>query len=72
MTDSECRNALGRSTVGRLACANNNRPYVIPIYFALHKDHLYAFATFGQKIDWMRRNPRVCLEIDERTAHDQW
>ena len=72
MTESECRRALQRATVGRLACARDNQPYVVPIYFAFDREHVYAFTTLGQKIEWMRSNPRVCLEIDERTAHDQW
>lgn len=72
MTEFECRKALQRATVGRLACARDNQPYVVPIYFAIDRDHLYAFTTLGQKVEWMRLNPRVCVEIDERTTHDQW
>ena len=72
MTEFECRKALQQATVGRLACARDNQPYVVPIYFAFHRDHIYAFTTLGQKVEWMRTNPRVCLEVDERTAHDQW
>ena len=72
MTDSECREALRRATVGRLACAKDNQPYVVPISFMIDGDHLYAFATLGQKIEWMRTNPRVCLEIDERIARERW
>ena len=72
MTESECRQALLQATVGRLACARDNQPYVVPIYFAFDREHVYAFTSFGQKIEWMRTNPRVCLEIDERTTHNQW
>ncbi len=72
MTEFECRKALQQATVGRLACARDNQPYVIPIYFVFHRDHIYAFSTLGQKVEWMRTNPRVCLEVDERTAHDRW
>lgn len=72
MTEFECRKALEQATVGRLACARDNQPYVIPIYFVFHRDHIYAFSTLGQKVEWMRTNPRVCLEVDERTAHDRW
>ena len=72
MTESECRQALQKATVGGLACARDNQPYVVPIYFAFDGHHIYAFATLGQKIEWMRTNPLVCLEIDERTAHDRW
>ena len=72
MTEFECRQALQQTTVGRLACARDNQPYIVPIYFAFHGEHIYAFTTLGQKVEWMRLNPRVCVEIDERTGHDQW
>ena len=73
MTDLECRRALQQATVGRLACARDNQPYVVPTYFAFDgKQQIYAFTTVGQKIEFMRSNPRVCLEIDERTTHNQW
>ena len=72
MTEDECRTALERASFGRLACARDNQPYVLPIYFSYDGKHLYGFSTLGQKIEWMRSNPLVCLEIDERTSHHQW
>jgi len=72
MTESECRQTLQQATVGRLACAHDNQPYVVPINFAFDGQHVYGFTTVGQKIDWMRANPRVCLEIDEPTTHELW
>ena len=65
MTEGECRAALERGSFGRLACAKDNEPYVLPIYFSYDGRHLYGFSTLGQKIEWMRSNPLVCLEIDE-------
>src|SRR5271169_4794089 len=72
MTNQECLDTLARSGLGRLGCAHDNQPYVVPFYFAFDKRRLYAFSTLGQKIEWMRANPRVCVETDERTAHNQW
>lgn len=72
MTEAECRTLLERVHIGRLACAHDNEPYVVPIYFAYDGRHLYGFSTPGQKIEWMRANPRVCLEAEERTDRDQW
>lgn len=72
MTDSECRNALERVSFGRLACARDDQPYIVPIDFAFDGHHLYGFSTLGQKIEWMRSNPLVCLEIDERTSRHEW
>jgi nitroimidazol reductase NimA-like FMN-containing flavoprotein (pyridoxamine 5'-phosphate oxidase superfamily) len=75
ITEDECRDALERVSFGRLACARGDQPYVVPIYFAYdrkRRDLLSGFSTLGQKIEWMRSNPRVCLEIDEETSHHQW
>jgi len=72
MTERECRAMLAGTNVARLACARNNQPYVVPIHFDFDGECLYSFATLGQKIEWMRQNPLVCLEIDELTAHRQW
>jgi len=72
MNESECRQALEEARMGRLACARDNQPYLVPIYFALDRDDIYAFTTLGQKIEWMRTNPLVCLEVDERIAHERW
>jgi nitroimidazol reductase NimA-like FMN-containing flavoprotein (pyridoxamine 5'-phosphate oxidase superfamily) len=72
MTEAECRQALQLAVVGRLACARDNQPYIVPVYFALDRSHVYAFTTLGQKIEWMRTNPKVCLEVDERIGHDRW
>ena len=72
MTEDECRAALRQMEFGRLACARDHQPYVVPVNFASDGTHLYGLTTFGQKIEWMRANPRVCLEADERTYHDRW
>jgi nitroimidazol reductase NimA-like FMN-containing flavoprotein (pyridoxamine 5'-phosphate oxidase superfamily) len=72
MTDDECRRALQKASGGRLGCARDNQPYVVPIDFTFDGKDLYGFTTVGQKIEWMRANQQVCLEIDERISHNQW
>ncbi|MGC1485571.1 MAG: pyridoxamine 5'-phosphate oxidase family protein [Candidatus Acidiferrum sp.] len=72
MRSRECREILTRLGYGRLACASNNRPYIIPIYFSYDADRLCCFSTLGRKIEWMRQNPLVCVEVDEILGHDEW
>jgi nitroimidazol reductase NimA-like FMN-containing flavoprotein (pyridoxamine 5'-phosphate oxidase superfamily) len=72
MTEHECRRALRRATFGKLACARDNQPYVVPIHFWYDGKHVYGFTTLGQKVEWMRSNPLVCLEIDERRSDNEW
>lgn len=72
MTIAECRSVLVGARIGRLACARDNQPYVVPFNFAHHGEHLYAFSTLGQKIEWMRTNPLVCVEVDEMKHQSDW
>lgn len=72
MSQKECEGLLARLGFGRLACARNNQPYVLPIYFASDSGLLYGFATMGQKIEGMRLNPLVCVEADEVLSDTEW
>ncbi|TJW50849.1 MAG: pyridoxamine 5'-phosphate oxidase family protein [Mesorhizobium sp.] len=68
----ECSKVLASNRVGRLACSNDDQPYVVPFYYAHADNHLYAFSMPGKKIDWMRSNPLVCVQIDERGQGRGW
>jgi len=72
MTRQESLNLLIRTRLCRLACAQGNQPYVVPFYFAYHNNSLYSASTVGQKIDWMRKNPLVCVEADEVASPHEW
>jgi uncharacterized protein len=72
MTSDECAQLLSRVSLGRLGTARDGQPYVVPVYFAHEPEHLYSFATTGQKIEWMRLNRRVCVQADEVLSENQW
>jgi uncharacterized protein len=72
MTRDECIRALARLRFGRLGCARDNQPHVVPIFFSYHENYLYAFSTIGQKIEWMRENPLTCVQADEINSPNQW
>lgn len=63
---------LARARLGRLACSQGGQPYVVPVYFAYADRSLYGFATLGKKIEWMRANPLVCIEVDEVVSPQRW
>src|SRR5579862_8744083 len=68
----ECREFLAHHEIGRLACARDGQPYIVPIYFVYEPDHLYGFTTPGQKVEWMRTNPQICVEADEVLNLETW
>lgn len=72
MTREEAWATLAKAEFGRLACASDNQPYIIPFYFSVEGTNLYSFSLPGQKIDWMRTNPRVCVEVDRVANRNDW
>jgi nitroimidazol reductase NimA-like FMN-containing flavoprotein (pyridoxamine 5'-phosphate oxidase superfamily) len=68
----ECSELLQRVSIGRLACSLNDQPYVVPVAFSYEPDCIYIFSTFGKKIEWMRKNPKVCLQADEISNRSNW
>ena len=65
LTTPECHDVLKRASIARLGCARDNQPYVVPVHVYFDENYLYSFAMLGQKITWMRDNPRVCVQVDE-------
>jgi|SRR5665213_187954 len=43
-----------------------------PVFFAYHENSLYCASKIGQKIEWMRENPLVAVEVDEIDSAQQW
>jgi nitroimidazol reductase NimA-like FMN-containing flavoprotein (pyridoxamine 5'-phosphate oxidase superfamily) len=74
LSPADCQEVLTRSELGKLACALEDQPYIVPIHFSFDaaRNCLYAFSTVGQKVEWMRQNPKVCVEIEDVTDKDHW
>jgi nitroimidazol reductase NimA-like FMN-containing flavoprotein (pyridoxamine 5'-phosphate oxidase superfamily) len=72
LATGDCLGRLARAGLARLACARGNQPYIVPTYFAYHEPYLYGFTTPGQKVEWMRANPLVCVEVDDVSGRDEW
>jgi uncharacterized protein len=72
ISQQECIELLKRVSVGRLACSSDDQPYVVPVAFSYEPNCIYIFSTFGKKIEWMRHNPKVCLQADEIGDRSNW
>lgn len=65
----ELRRILAAARVCRLAMCDGERPYLVPLSFALDGDDLVLHsAREGRKLDVLRRNPAVCFEVEEAVA----
>jgi uncharacterized protein len=72
ITKGESLSVLKSMRLGRLACSKDGQPYITPLYFSLSGNFLYSFSTVGQHIEWMRKNPLVCVETDEVVSSHDW
>ena len=66
ITDREEMEAiLQAAQVCRLAVADGEEPYVVPLCFGYESGSFYFHSAFeGRKIDILKKNPRVCIEAD--------
>ena len=74
LTPQDCREIIRGTQVARLACAHHDQPYVVPVSYSFDaaRDCLYCFSAVGQKILWMRDNPKVCVQFEEIHDKDHW
>lgn len=72
MNLQDCTALVSRCRLGRLGCVKDGRPYIVPISYAFKDNHLYSFSMEGQKVDWMRANPAVCVLVDEISSPQSW
>ena len=49
-----------------------NQPYVVPVSIAYDPRQvcLFSFSMVGKKVEWMRTNPSVCVEVED--LHDRF
>ncbi|MFZ0005278.1 MAG: pyridoxamine 5'-phosphate oxidase family protein [Methanoregula sp.] len=60
---------LKSADVCRIALADENRPYVVPVCFAYEDNAIYFHSSpVGKKIDMLTKNPRCCIEVDRSSG----
>jgi nitroimidazol reductase NimA-like FMN-containing flavoprotein (pyridoxamine 5'-phosphate oxidase superfamily) len=74
LTPVECREILSQTNVARLACSHAGQPYIVPVSFDYDRDTdcLFSFSMIGRKVEWMRENPRVCVEVEDVGDRFHW
>jgi uncharacterized protein len=72
MRDEEIDAFIRDQAVARIGCHAGEVTYVVPVAYAFHEGALYGFSHEGMKLDLMRRNPSVCVEIDQVEHLGSW
>jgi uncharacterized protein len=56
---------IRRCHVCRLGMCDNGQPYIVPLSFGYDGHYVYFHAALeGRKVDILKRNSRVCFELD--------
>jgi len=61
----EIENIIKKAQVCRLGLVDGDEPYVVPVFFGYEKNALYFHCALeGRKVELIKRNNKVCFEID--------
>jgi nitroimidazol reductase NimA-like FMN-containing flavoprotein (pyridoxamine 5'-phosphate oxidase superfamily) len=69
---SQIEEVLASQLVGRIGCSINGETYIIPISYAYDGKYIYCHTTEGKKTEMMRKNPKVCFQVDEMRDMANW
>jgi nitroimidazol reductase NimA-like FMN-containing flavoprotein (pyridoxamine 5'-phosphate oxidase superfamily) len=72
LTETKMKSILSSQVLGRLACTDGKHPYVVPVTYAYDGKYIYGQTNFGKKLNLLRKNAHVCLEVDLMTSIRNW
>jgi nitroimidazol reductase NimA-like FMN-containing flavoprotein (pyridoxamine 5'-phosphate oxidase superfamily) len=66
------KEVLQSNILGRIACNDGTKNYIVPVNYVFDGRHIIAHSVVGMKIHMMRKNPKVCFEVDEMKNMTNW
>lgn len=72
LTEQQINNLLVSQVVGRIACTNENKPYIVPVTYVFDGHYIYGQSEEGLKLGMLRKNPQVCFEVDSMLDMGNW
>ncbi len=70
--DADSLAILREGSLGRLGCIADGAPYVVPVNYLFDGKDIFIHSSPGRKVDALRANPRVCLQVDEIKDAYHW
>ncbi len=70
---NETQKLLKEQKLGHLGCVlESGEPYVVPVNYLYKDDEIYIHCLPGQKLDALRANAKVCLQVDKIEDSCRW
>lgn len=72
LNETQIDQVLYSQVVGRIGCHVAGKTYIVPVAYVFDGTHIYAHSRVGQKVLMMRKNPRVCFQVDQIDNLANW
>ncbi len=72
LTSQQCQEILAENHYGHLGCVDGEEVYVVPITYLYQDGFLYGFTRKGHKIDLLKKNPRMCVQVENIVSGEEW
>ena len=73
LDEKAARELLNEQRIGHLGCVlENGEPYVVPVNYLFKDEGIYIHCLPGQKLDALRANGKVCLQVEKIGKSCRW
>ena len=72
LSNKQIVDVISNNFVGRLGCHADGKTYVVPVSYAYDGDYIYIRSFEGMKLAMMRKNPKVCFQVDKMESMADW
>ncbi|MBL7876262.1 MAG: pyridoxamine 5'-phosphate oxidase family protein [Cyclobacteriaceae bacterium] len=72
LSREEIENVLSSNVIGRIGCTGGGRVYVVPVTYVYDNGYVIGHTKEGMKIEFLRKNPECCFEVDEMKEISRW
>lgn len=72
LTPDECRAVLETGRVAHIAQVDGDEPYVTPMSFVMLGGEFCFRTGAGRRLEGLRRDPRVCVEVSRPREDTGW
>ena len=73
LDEKAAREVFKEQRIAHLGCVlENGEPYVVPVNYLFKDDEIYIHCLPGQKLDALRANGKVCLQVEKIGKSCRW
>ena len=72
LNNKQIEKVISENVFGRMGCHADGETYVVPISYAYDGKCIYFRSFEGLKLSMMRKNPKVCFQVDTIKDMADW